>query len=150
MSEPIVTLARTAGFCFGVSRAVALCDRLLDEGRPIATLGPIIHNEQVVGRLAARGCVAVNDPAEAPGARWSSAATGSASRSMTAAARWASRWRTPPACSWPRSTGLSASTPALMPPSLSRGTGITPKCREFSAIAAATASFLGVLPNFRQ
>ena len=67
MSEPIVTLARTAGFCFGVSRAVALCDRLLDEGRPIATLGPIIHNEQVVGRLAARGCVAVNDPAEAAG-----------------------------------------------------------------------------------
>ena len=144
MSEPIVTLARTAGFCFGVSRAVALCDRLLDEGRPIATLGPIIHNEQVVGRLAARGCVAVNDPAEAAGRTL-------VIRSHGVGEQVYDRCRTlgipveDATCLF-----VAKIHKAVSEPSLSRGTGITPKCREFSAIAAATASFLGVLPNFRQ
>lgn len=50
-----VTLAKTAGFCFGVDRAVNLIYQLLDEGKKVATLGPIIHNPQMVDSLQQRG-----------------------------------------------------------------------------------------------
>ena len=50
-----IRLAKTAGFCFGVNRAVELTYNLLDEGHKVATLGPLIHNPLVVDRLAARG-----------------------------------------------------------------------------------------------
>lgn len=47
-----VKVAKTAGFCFGVKRAVDKVYELIDEGRhPIYTLGPIIHNEAVVKDL---------------------------------------------------------------------------------------------------
>lgn len=49
------TLAKTAGFCFGVNRAVNLVYDLLDKGERVATLGPIIHNPQLVAELEARG-----------------------------------------------------------------------------------------------
>ena len=61
-----IRLAETAGFCFGVDRAVKLCERLLDEGKKVATLGPIIHNDGVVADLAARGCTIVEAPGETP------------------------------------------------------------------------------------
>lgn len=61
-----IEVAKSAGFCFGVDRAVAMCERLLSEGRSIATLGPIIHNRQVVEQLAAKGCHAVENPADTP------------------------------------------------------------------------------------
>ena len=61
-----IKLAETAGFCFGVDRAVKLCERLLDEGKKVATLGPIIHNDGVVRNLAVRGCVIVESPEETP------------------------------------------------------------------------------------
>lgn len=50
-----VILAKTAGFCFGVDRAVNLIYRLLEEGKKVATLGPIIHNPQLVQMLSDRG-----------------------------------------------------------------------------------------------
>ena len=37
-----VTLASTAGFCFGVNRAADLIERLLAEGKRVATLGPLL------------------------------------------------------------------------------------------------------------
>ena len=43
-----ITLAKTAGFCFGVDRAIKLIEKLLSEGKKVATLGPIIHNPQVI------------------------------------------------------------------------------------------------------
>lgn len=43
--------AKTAGFCFGVDRAVKLTYNLLAQGRKVATLGPLIHNAQVVADL---------------------------------------------------------------------------------------------------
>ena len=43
-----VTLAKTAGFCFGVQRAVEMVYTEADKGKKVVTLGPIIHNEQVV------------------------------------------------------------------------------------------------------
>lgn len=51
-----VKVARTAGFCFGVKRAVDKVYQLIEEGvSPIYTLGPIIHNEEVVSDLESRG-----------------------------------------------------------------------------------------------
>lgn len=61
-----VQLAKTAGFCFGVNKAVDQVYRLLDEGQKVCTLGPIIHNPQVVDALAARGVRIVDTPAETP------------------------------------------------------------------------------------
>ena len=51
-----VKVAETAGFCFGVKRAVDKVYELIDtEQKPIFTLGPIIHNEEVVSDLEAKG-----------------------------------------------------------------------------------------------
>lgn len=52
-----ILLAKTAGFCFGVDRAVKLTYDLLAEGRRVATLGPLIHNPQVVADLESRGAL---------------------------------------------------------------------------------------------
>ena len=59
-----ITLAKSAGFCFGVSKAVQTVDRLLTEGKSVCTLGPIIHNPQVVESFAARGVRIVSSPSE--------------------------------------------------------------------------------------
>ena len=61
-----VRLANSAGFCFGVNNAVNQVYKLLDEGKQVCTLGPIIHNPQVVEALAARGVRIVDDPADTP------------------------------------------------------------------------------------
>ena len=61
-----VRLAESAGFCFGVNNAVNQVYRLLDEGEKVCTLGPIIHNPQVVDKLAARGVTIVEDPSQVP------------------------------------------------------------------------------------
>ncbi|MDD7218843.1 MAG: 4-hydroxy-3-methylbut-2-enyl diphosphate reductase, partial [Clostridia bacterium] len=51
-----VKVAETAGFCFGVKRAVDKVYELIrTENRPIYTLGPVIHNEEVVSDLASKG-----------------------------------------------------------------------------------------------
>ncbi|MDE7436399.1 MAG: 4-hydroxy-3-methylbut-2-enyl diphosphate reductase [Lachnospiraceae bacterium] len=51
-----VTVAKSAGFCFGVKRAVeTVYQQLENKGQNIYTFGPIIHNEEVVADLAARG-----------------------------------------------------------------------------------------------
>ena len=52
-----IILAKTAGFCFGVNRAVKLTYELLEQGRPVATLGPLIHNPQVVEDLESKGAI---------------------------------------------------------------------------------------------
>ncbi len=61
-----VHLAKTAGFCFGVNKAVDQVRRLLDAGETVCTLGPIIHNPQVVDELATRGVRIVEAPADTP------------------------------------------------------------------------------------
>ena len=61
-----VRLAESAGFCFGVNNAVNQVYRLLDEGEKVCTLGPIIHNPQVVDKLASRGVTIVDDPSQVP------------------------------------------------------------------------------------
>lgn len=61
-----ITVAKTAGFCFGVNRAVNLVYDLLEEGRQVVTLGPIIHNPQLVEELERRGVRIVEHPEDAP------------------------------------------------------------------------------------
>ncbi len=62
---PEITVAKTAGFCFGVNRAVNMVYDLIDRGEKVCTLGPIIHNPQIVEELARKGVRTVNDPKEA-------------------------------------------------------------------------------------
>ncbi len=51
-----VIVAKTAGFCFGVERAVKQVYDQIEHGvKPIYTLGPIIHNEEVVRDLEEKG-----------------------------------------------------------------------------------------------
>ena len=52
-----VIVAKTAGFCFGVERAVNKVYEQINkqDGRPIYTYGPIIHNEEVVKALEKKG-----------------------------------------------------------------------------------------------
>ncbi len=57
-----ITVAKSAGFCFGVSRAVDIVEHLLDEGKRVYTLGPIIHNAQMVESLASRGVKIAESP----------------------------------------------------------------------------------------
>ena len=51
----MIRVAETAGFCFGVNRAVETVYDLLKQGARVCTLGPIIHNPQLVESLSARG-----------------------------------------------------------------------------------------------
>lgn len=48
-------LAKTAGFCFGVNRAVEMAYKLLDEGNRVTMFGPIIHNPGVIEDMQRRG-----------------------------------------------------------------------------------------------
>ena len=59
-----ITLAKTAGFCFGVDRAVKTVEDLLDKSERVCTLGPIIHNQQLVEELGRRGARIVASPDE--------------------------------------------------------------------------------------
>ena len=59
-----VILAKTAGFCFGVDRAVAMVEEAAKAGKRAVTLGPIIHNRHVVDRFAAMGVRTVENPSE--------------------------------------------------------------------------------------
>lgn len=52
---PNITLAKSAGFCFGVDRAVKLVYKELDKGGKVCTFGPIIHNQNVVDDLKRKG-----------------------------------------------------------------------------------------------
>ena len=57
-----VKVAETAGFCFGVKRAVDKVYQLIEEStHPIYTLGPIIHNEEVVSDLTAKGVQVIEE-----------------------------------------------------------------------------------------
>ena len=56
-----IKVAKNAGFCFGVKRAVELVNKLSSEGKPVYTYGEIIHNENVVKELESKGVQVVND-----------------------------------------------------------------------------------------
>ena len=58
-------VAESAGFCFGVQRSVELAEKLLAEHGACASLGELIHNEDVVRELSRKGMRVISDPAEA-------------------------------------------------------------------------------------
>ena len=60
-----VTVAKSAGFCFGVSRAVEMVEKAAAEGRQVVTLGPIIHNSHVVEKFDGMGVRVIQSPEEA-------------------------------------------------------------------------------------
>ena len=53
--------ADSAGFCFGVNRAINIVNDLLEKGIKVCTLGPVIHNMEMVRELERRGCRAVEN-----------------------------------------------------------------------------------------
>ena len=59
-----IRLAGSAGFCFGVSRSVDMAEKLIGEKGACASYGQLIHNEDVVDRLAARGLRVVKQAQE--------------------------------------------------------------------------------------
>ena len=61
-----LVLAKSAGFCYGVKRAVELAERTAEAGTPCVMLGSIIHNHDVVSRLASQGLYSVTAPEEVP------------------------------------------------------------------------------------
>ena len=59
-----ITVAKTAGFCFGVKRAVEKVYSQCGLGKQIYTYGPIIHNEEVVKDLESKGVKVINTEEE--------------------------------------------------------------------------------------
>ncbi|MBE5957820.1 MAG: 4-hydroxy-3-methylbut-2-enyl diphosphate reductase [Lachnospiraceae bacterium] len=60
-----ITIAKTAGFCFGVKRAVEkVYEQIEVSEKKIYTFGPIIHNEEVVKDLEEKGVSVINEPDE--------------------------------------------------------------------------------------
>lgn len=60
-----VTRAKCAGACYGVQRALNMALDTVSKGSHAVTLGPLIHNPQVVAQLAERGIRAVESPEQA-------------------------------------------------------------------------------------
>ena len=59
-----VTVAKTAGFCFGVKRAVDMVKEQAVSGKKVYTYGPIIHNEEVTNELAKMGVQVISEKDE--------------------------------------------------------------------------------------
>lgn len=56
-----VVVAKSAGFCFGVKRAVDTVYSRAEEGGRIYTFGPVIHNDMVVSELEEKGVTVIDD-----------------------------------------------------------------------------------------
>ena len=65
MAEKTVKIAKKAGFCFGVNRAVEITQKGIEDGKKIVTLGPIIHNSSVVREFEEKGVRIISSPEEA-------------------------------------------------------------------------------------
>ena len=60
-----ITVAKSAGFCFGVSRAVEMVEKAALSGKKVYTLGPIIHNRHQVQRFEQMGVQVIDTPQSA-------------------------------------------------------------------------------------
>ncbi|HLN56888.1 MAG TPA: 4-hydroxy-3-methylbut-2-enyl diphosphate reductase [Bacteroidales bacterium] len=56
----VVEIDRQSGFCFGVQNAVEIAERSLLNGEKVFSLGPIVHNDREVERLATLGLVSID------------------------------------------------------------------------------------------
>ncbi len=59
-----IVVAKRSGFCFGVKRAVDMAFDMATKKKGVCTLGPIIHNPQVVDSLRNKGVVSVEEPSK--------------------------------------------------------------------------------------
>ena len=82
-----VRVAESAGFCFGVNRAVELVEKAAGEGKKVVTLGPIIHNRHVVARFRDLGVSVIDRPEDA------SAGTTVVIRSTVCPGRYMRNWK---------------------------------------------------------
>ena len=57
-----ITVAESAGFCFGVNRAVELVEQVAQKGNRVCTLGPIIHNRHAVAHFENMGVRVIETP----------------------------------------------------------------------------------------
>lgn len=62
-----IQVAREAGACFGVERALRMVREAAGQGGELHTLGPLIHNPQVVAELSKKGVTVVESPRQRPG-----------------------------------------------------------------------------------
>ncbi|MCI5604149.1 MAG: bifunctional 4-hydroxy-3-methylbut-2-enyl diphosphate reductase/30S ribosomal protein S1 [Clostridia bacterium] len=62
----MIEVAKTAGFCYGVKRAVDGVYDAIENGRKIATIGALIHNRQVIEDLASKGVYAYDSVQDIP------------------------------------------------------------------------------------
>lgn len=63
-----ITVAESAGFCFGVKRAIKITEDAAERLGRVCTLGPLIHNNDVIADLKKKGVTAVSDCSKAEGA----------------------------------------------------------------------------------
>lgn len=57
-----IKIAKTAGVCFGVKRAIELAEKTAKGKTKVYTLGPLIHNPQEVNRLSKNGIKSIKSP----------------------------------------------------------------------------------------
>ena len=60
-----IRVAESAGFCFGVNRAVEMVEQAAKSGKQVVTLGPIIHNRHAVAHFEKMGVGVIDSPEEA-------------------------------------------------------------------------------------
>ena len=56
-----ITIAKSAGFCFGVKRAIDLAQDIASKNKDVYTFGPLIHNPQEVSRLENENIKVIED-----------------------------------------------------------------------------------------
>ncbi len=61
-----IVVSKNIGFCFGVRRALDMAERLAGARARVCTLGALIHNREVIARLAEKGVVTIERPEDAP------------------------------------------------------------------------------------
>ena len=61
-----IKVAQSAGFCYGVRRAVQMAELAAEQGVPCVMLGPIIHNKDMIDHLARKGVGLVERPEDVP------------------------------------------------------------------------------------
>ena len=59
-------VAKSAGFCFGVSRSVKMAEEMLAAEQNCYSLGELIHNDDVVQHLRSEGLTVVDGPEQIP------------------------------------------------------------------------------------
>ena len=61
-----IMIAKTAGFCYGVRRAVDLVQQAVEEGKKVYTYGPIAHNRHLVAYYEEQGVSVATEPSQIP------------------------------------------------------------------------------------